>query len=66
MNSSGSFFFPAVYNSIMNKYFPNRNLFNEQLLRFRMWMGALLLRKEYEFNSALQEFNALDTEDFHI
>lgn len=64
MDSSGSFFFPAVYNSIMNTYFPKRYSFKEQLLRFRMWMGALLLQKEYEVNSALQEFNALDTEDF--
>jgi hypothetical protein len=49
----------------MNKDFPKRYSFREQLLRFRMWMGALLLRKEYEVNSALQVFNTLDTEDFH-
>ena len=32
--------------------------------RFRMWFAAILLHHEYETNTALQEFNLLDSDDF--
>jgi hypothetical protein len=43
----------------MNKIFLKRYSLKIRLLQFRMWIGALLLRKEYEVNSAFQEFNTL-------
>ena len=34
------------------------------VFRIRMFLAAILLRHEYEKNLSLQEFNALDSEEF--
>ncbi|MCC6300083.1 MAG: hypothetical protein IT314_12350 [Anaerolineales bacterium] len=49
----------------MNKNLLKTPTLKENLLRFRMWIGALLLRKEYEVNPVFREFNSLDGEEFN-
>ena len=34
------------------------------VFQIRMFLAAILLRHEYKKNHSLQEFNALDSEDF--
>lgn len=48
----------------MNKKFSKHFSIKEQLFRLRMWIGALLLRNEYDNNPALREFIDLDADDF--
>ena len=40
------------------------SLLQEYVLCFRMRLAAMLLRREYETNTSLSEFNVLDGEDF--
>jgi hypothetical protein len=63
MNPSG-FFYSTVYNLIMNKFSSLIISLQGYAFCFRMWFATVLLRHEYETNTALQEFNVLDSSDF--